>query len=309
MISVVIPLYNKGPHIAKTLDSVLAQTVPPAEVIVVDDGSTDEGPEVVRGYLDRGVRLVLQDNQGVSAARNRGLHEAQCEHVAFLDADDWWKPNHIATLSRLIKAYPQAGLYSTAHLIFRDGLYVRPRSSYEDGWSGLVDDFFLRYSKGLSLVNSITACVKRELLLGAGGFPNRVRRGEDIIAWCKLALDHAVAHAEIVTAVYNQEAVNRTDRMQESEPPGSLQYLSQLLKADTFEASRQSIAVLFDRIAFFTAAGFAMNGNSIGLRAIRHLVWRTGRYKVALALLPLSVTPSTVLRWARLWRHRPERGA
>ncbi|BCX12974.1 MAG: hypothetical protein KatS3mg067_1912 [Thermosynechococcus sp.] len=142
MISVVIPLYNKGPHIAKTLDSVLAQTVPPAEIIVVDDGSTDDGPEVVRRYLDRGVRLIQQANDGVSVARNRGVEEAACEHVAFLDADDWWMPNHIETLARLIQQYPQAGLYSTAHLIYRDQIYVRPRSSYADGWVGLVDDFF-----------------------------------------------------------------------------------------------------------------------------------------------------------------------
>jgi glycosyltransferase involved in cell wall biosynthesis len=309
MISVVIPLYNKGPHIAKTLDSVLAQTVPPAEIIVVDDGSTDEGAEIVRGYLDRGVRLVRQDNQGVSAARNRGLHEAQSEHVAFLDADDWWMPNHIATLSRLMEAYPHAGLYSTANLILRDGLYFRVRSSYEDGWSGLVDDFFLRYSKGLSLVNSTTACVKRELLLGVGGFPNRVRRGEDIIAWCKLALDHAVAHAKIVTAVYNLDAVNRTDGVRETRPPDSLRFLASLLQEEALAEKHKSIAHLFEHIAFSTAVSSVMNGDRVGFHAIQHLVWRTGRYKVALALLPLSVTPSTVLRWARRWRHRPEKGA
>ena len=72
-VSVVIPLYNKGPYIARALNSVLAQTFQDFEVIVVDDGSTDDGAEIVRGFKDLQIRLIQQKNQGVSAARNRGI--------------------------------------------------------------------------------------------------------------------------------------------------------------------------------------------------------------------------------------------
>lgn len=306
MISVVIPIYNKAPHIIRTLESVFVQTSQPDEVIVVDDGSVDGGPELVARHMSKcPVRLIRQDNQGVSAARNRGLREANFEHVAFLDADDWWEPNHLEVLTDLIRQYPAAALYSTAHRIFRDGEYFRPRSSYEDGWVGLVDNFFMRYAKGLSLVNSTTACVKKAVLLRKGGFPVGVRRGEDVVAWCRLAFDCPVAHAAIATAVYNHQAVNRAEGLREPEPPGSLKYLSSMLtEAELDEPRRTGAATLFDRIALFTAAGFAMHGDRLGVEGIRRLAWDTGRYKVTVAGEMLRVMPASILRLARRWRHR-----
>ena len=91
-VSVIIPLYNKSQYIARTLDSVLAQTFQDYEVIVVNDGSTDDGPRIVRQYRDPRLRLVSQENRGLSGARNRGIAESRTDWVAFLDADDEWMP-------------------------------------------------------------------------------------------------------------------------------------------------------------------------------------------------------------------------
>lgn len=90
MISVVIPLYNKDKQIAKTLYSVLKQTYPNFEVIVVNDGSTDNSLSEVSKISDSRIRLICQENKGVSAARNRGIQEAKSDYIAFLDADDEW---------------------------------------------------------------------------------------------------------------------------------------------------------------------------------------------------------------------------
>ena len=92
-ISVVIPTYNSARYLADSIDSVLNQTLTPLEVIVVDDGSTDETSHVVRRYQDRGpIRYFYQDNSGPSTARNRGIAESRGDLIAFLDADDIWAP-------------------------------------------------------------------------------------------------------------------------------------------------------------------------------------------------------------------------
>lgn len=304
-ICVVIPLYNKAPHIVKTIESVLAQTSPPDEIIVVDDGSTDGGARLVVPYTkENRVRLLKQSNAGESCARNRGISETTCEYVAFLDADDFWLPHHIDTLRRLIAMYPQASLFSTAHVIERDGKQYRPRSSYRDGSYGLVDDFFARYAYGLSLINSITACAKRQDILEIGGFPIGVRRGPDIICWINMALKYHVAHAEIVTAVYYQDAVNRTDRLREASPPGSLTYMVDLFKGNGLNASqRKGMVMLFDRIAFFSAAGFKANGDASGVEAILRLAWDAGRYRLSALLVMLRMVPGMLLQVAKRFRH------
>lgn len=305
MVSVVIPLYNKGPHIAKTLESVLAQTVKAQEIIVVDDGSSDDGPDIVASYGNRGVRLICQKNQGESAARNAGVGASRYDYVAFLDADDWWLPNHLEVITALLKNHPDAALLSTAHLIHRENHSFRPHSPFEDGWVGIVPDFFMAYSQGLSLVNSTTACVRRDALQQVGGFPLGVRRGPDVITWIKLALRYPVAHAQVVTAVYNQQAVNRSDAHREVEPPGSLLYMAKLLRdGDLCPSLRQSVGKLFDRISFLTAAGFSLNGDRTGARAVRKLALNLNRLKVFAAISGVLLLPSSVLRVARRIRYQ-----
>lgn len=94
-VSVVIPLYNKGKYIERALSSVLTQTYPPLEIIVVDDGSTDDGPDRVLNFNDPKIILVRQENKGPGAARNAGLARARGKYIAFLDADDEWMPSFI----------------------------------------------------------------------------------------------------------------------------------------------------------------------------------------------------------------------
>ena len=99
MISVIIPLYNKEEYIARAVQSVLAQTYDDYEVVVVDDGSTDDSVARFRSACGNDVRLriIQQKNGGASAARNRGLSETSCDYVALLDADDEWLPDHLKT--------------------------------------------------------------------------------------------------------------------------------------------------------------------------------------------------------------------
>ena len=140
-ISVVIPLYNKEKEIARTLRSVLAQTSQPLEIIVVDDGSTDGSAARVEEIGSPLIRLIRQENRGVSAARNRAMQEACGEYAALLDGDDTWEPGYLAEIERLIAAYPGCGAYATSFNV-DDGHHLTPGDTPQT--EGVVDFFYFK---------------------------------------------------------------------------------------------------------------------------------------------------------------------
>jgi len=114
MFSVVIPLYNKAHIIDRTIASVLTQTMSDFELIIVNDGSTDNGLDIIQKYLiDPRIKIINQVNQGVSAARNRGVKESKFDYVAFLDGDDEWLPGFLAKVKEAIELYPKAGMFGS----------------------------------------------------------------------------------------------------------------------------------------------------------------------------------------------------
>ena len=120
LVSILIPCYNAGRWLAATLESALAQTWPHIEVIVVDDGSSDDSPTVARAFEGRGVRLILQPNAGASAARNRALRESRGEFLQFLDADDLLSPGKIAAQISLLRQRSAGTVASCAWGRFAD---------------------------------------------------------------------------------------------------------------------------------------------------------------------------------------------
>lgn len=302
--SVVIPLYNKGPHIGDTLQSVLAQTLPPAEIIVVDDGSTDNGANVVASFADARITLVRQANQGVSAARNQGLALATSPYVAFLDADDLWFPEHLSTLHALIISNPGLGLYSTFSAIRQDGMNFMPHSPFPLGFSGPVEDFLGAMAVGLSLVNSSTACVSNEALQRIGGFPVGVHRGEDLIVWVKLARTFGIAHVARVTAVYNREAANRSGACRSTELPAILPFLAELMvDCATTEKERLSAKALFEKIAFFSTAAMYEKGDRTMPASVASLARSLRMHRLSLRLAVLRLLPPAFFTFGRRFRH------
>ena len=106
-VSIVVPLFNKARYVARCLTSILNQNFTDFELIVVNDGSTDEGEEVVRSFSDERVRLINQANAGPGAARNRGMGDARGEFIAFLDADDEWLPGYLEQSLRILMNHPE----------------------------------------------------------------------------------------------------------------------------------------------------------------------------------------------------------
>ena len=186
----------------------LGQTDDDFEVIVVDDGSTDRGMEVVREFGDPRIRLVSQRNQGVSAARNRGVSEAASGLIAFLDGDDEWLPTFLESVHSLKRMFPDAGVYATSYFLHSADGYKRERvlrgmdnSSHQT----VINDYFSIASRSNPPVCSSSVAVWKGDIVALGGFPVGVRAGEDLLTWARLAALKPVALFQAPLAVFHQD--------------------------------------------------------------------------------------------------------
>ena len=201
--SVVIPLYNKASYICCTVQSVLAQTFADFEVIVVDDGSSDGGAELVKAMNDPRIHVVHQANAGVSAARNRGIALAQGEWIAFLDADDWHHPYHLQCLLNAHKTWPEADAVATDFMLVSDaqGPWPPPWPTFtKDPKVELIVDLPRRWMLGPSLCSSSVAVRKQRLQQMQPCFPPGESQAEDLDLWFRLGEQTpiALAHAPLV---------------------------------------------------------------------------------------------------------------
>jgi len=212
-ISVVIPLYNKAPHITRAMDSVLAQTVQPKEIIVVDDGSTDGSGEVVKNYIDPRIILVPQENQGEGAARNRGIVEAKEDLIAFLDADDAWKPKFLEMICHLRENYPNAGAYGTAYeIITPAGIKMIPKFNFLlDGLKeGVIENYIRKILDNMiDPIHPSSVAIPTSTFLKVGYFPVGEQLGVDTDTWLRIALKYPIAWSNDYLAVYCQNAQQR----------------------------------------------------------------------------------------------------
>lgn len=204
--SVIIPLYNKEAEIKDTILSVLAQSCQPLEIIVVDDGSTDGGADIVRSICSPLIKLIAQKNSGVCVARNRAIEESQGEYMALLDADDTWKPDFLAEIVSLIDEFPDCGLYSTAFdIISYNGVF--PSNSPKN--RGVIDNFF-KESMTCNISIPSASVIPKIAIDNIGGFPDGMKMGEDQYVWIKLARRYPVCFSPKNLANYSKVASNRS---------------------------------------------------------------------------------------------------
>jgi len=204
-ITIVIPLFNKEKEIYSAVESVLAQTVSDFELIVVNDGSIDKGPEIVRSINDYRIRIIDQDNAGVSAARNRGIREAQSDLIAFLDADDEWKVSFLETIFNLKKKFPTCNVFATNYL-YREvnGAFRLPiiRGLPSHHWEGILDDYLGVAVKSDPPICSSAVAVMKGAIRSIGMFPVGVTSGEDLLTWAKLAVYNDIAYSTKPESVF-----------------------------------------------------------------------------------------------------------
>lgn len=186
LVSIVIPTCNRWPMVGEAVDSVLAQTASPYELIVVDDGSTDETPRRLGDYGAR-IAVLTQNRCGVAAARNLGVSRASGRYLAFLDSDDLWHPPKLQRQLDFMEGNPAVEICQTDEIWIRNGVRVNPRNKHRKP-SG---DIF-RASLALCLVSPSAVMMRRELFERVGGFDESLPVCEDYDLWLRIARDTEV---------------------------------------------------------------------------------------------------------------------
>lgn len=297
MFSIIIPLYNKSAYIEKAIDSVLGQTLNEFELIVVNDGSTDDGLEKVLHYTDNRIRLINQQNSGVSTARNTGVKAAKYDYIAFLDADDWWEPTYLEEMKKLIEDFPEAGIYGSGYFLVKNGQKriapIGVKTNFKKG--------FINYCQ----VYANTLCmplwtgatiIKKSVFSSETGFKPNLRLGEDFDLWIRVALKHPVAFLNKPLANYNQD-IDLSNRA-----VGSRLYLpEQHMLFTDYSKMHENIdfRFLFERLAVYGLLSYYLaKKNELEVKTILSGIhWENHAFKY---YLYYRLFPKTIVRlWIR----------
>lgn len=215
MISVIIPLYNKEQSITTTLESVFSQSYTDYEVIVVDDGSTDNSANIVRGWVNDKIRLISKPNGGVCSARNRGIEEAKGEYMALLDGDDIWDKEYLAEQVKMICDFPEAAMWGINFAEMNNGKLVRKlETKLPDGYRGYVENYFQMPGRISDLFCSSSVVIRREVFDKVGMFDERIKYAEDSDMWFRIIATHKVAFYDKYMVFYQWDAENRAMKRQ-----------------------------------------------------------------------------------------------
>lgn len=245
LISVVMPLYNKAAYVERAIGSVLVQGEGVLEIVVVDDGSTDDGAAIVEAMQEPKVRLIRQINSGVSAARNRGIEVARGEFICFLDADDIYLNGFIEEIRGLVARFPEACLYATSYIKrWPDGREVADNLPRLDGsgHSQVVRDPFRSWSRN-SFIHIASSCMRTRVFLERRFlFPVGENVGEDQDVIFRLMEVADVAYSPKPLMVYHQEVADSLySKLPDFLPKNSERLAKRLKAGDVPEQHRAGV--------------------------------------------------------------------
>jgi glycosyltransferase involved in cell wall biosynthesis len=194
-ISVIVPVYNKKDTLKRAIDSILNQNINDIEIVVVDDGSTDGSISCCRLYEYTNIKVIVQSNRGVSAARNTGVANSTGSLIAFLDADDELFPGAIEAYFSMSLNFTDANFFTIGFdIVSESGVLYKPRGNWSENKTAIVDSLPKQLINNVSLISSSTVCMRREAFLSCVEFPEGRVIGEDIYVWLKMSYTHRLCH-------------------------------------------------------------------------------------------------------------------
>ena len=296
MISIVVPLFNKANQIAHTINSVLSQTFIDFEIIIIDDGSTDNSVAEISKINDDRIKLIRQSNTGVSAARNRGIKEAKYDLIAFLDADDEWKPDYLDTQYRLTQKYPECSVFACNYEFHNSKGQITPtviRKLQFTSGTGVLTNYFEVASVSHPPLWTSAVVVRKEAIASVGGFPVGIKSGEDLLTWARLAVKFKIAYSRTCLAIYNlgdgYDYSNLPPRRQDIGDPVGNNLLS-LYKVNRHIHGFRKYISHWHRMRASTAVRFGDRKETI-YESFLALIYNPCNYKVLLFII-LTIFPT-----------------
>jgi glycosyltransferase involved in cell wall biosynthesis len=294
--SIIVPLYNKAAFVAASLRSILEQAHPHFEVVVVDDGSTDGSADVVRGFRDDRIRLVTQANQGVSAAKNRGIDEARHDLIAFLDADDWWDRDYLRQMARLVEAHPELSLYCASYARVEHGIAVPSEPTFRTAGSHTVFDPIeesVRAGTFVMPLHTSSTVIRRSILARSGAFDPAIRYYEDYDLFLRIATFSRCGRVNGKPLAFYLKDVPAGQRATGRLPPIERSLVGHLDKFDAFLPLHPSLGAYIDAFRLFNLMAYVEAG--VPRSIIRPLLATTDparftwRHRVYYSFTPLGM--------------------
>jgi glycosyltransferase involved in cell wall biosynthesis len=194
LISVIIPCYNNGNYLSKAIESVLEQTYTNFEIIVIDDGSTDNTKEIAQNFNE--VKYVFQINQGPSAARNTGIDQSKGKYLVFLDADDWLLPNALMINLNLLQASPELAFVSGGYNLF----FEKDQTTYVA--TNLVETDHYCHLLEKNFIGMIATIMFQRWVFDSFRYNNTLKFCEDYDLYLRIAREHPIMHHTKTIAIY-----------------------------------------------------------------------------------------------------------
>ncbi|MCJ8502417.1 glycosyltransferase family 2 protein [Desulfatitalea alkaliphila] len=278
-ISVVIPTFNRAGIVTRAINSVLSQTRPPLEVIVVDDGSTDGTAALLERYAGR-IRVIRQPNRGVSAARNRGVAAAAGEWIALLDSDDAWQQEKLARQVDHLQRHPETVICQTEEIWIRNGVRVNPKQRHRK-LAGMIFEQCLP----LCLISPSAVMLRRDLLTAAGGFDESLPACEDYDLWLRLTWQHPVHLIDEPLVIKYGGHADQLSRLPELDKYRIRAIVKILRRGCLNPAQQQAAQAMLDEKCRIYAAGCRKRGRNEEAQAYLSLITR---WQASEASLPLN---------------------
>ncbi len=304
--SVVIPAYNAEKFINRSVESVLGQSFPDFEIIVVNDGSKDNTLGVLKDINDERLVVIDQENQGVSVARNNGIQNAKGEFICFLDADDEFLPKHMEHLDELIKTYPERSFFSTTFCIsMRDDAdnIVMPETN---GSVVYYENFVREMITHSEKICTGCICIKREMFENYGMFEPGVKIAEDTDMWERVYVHTGAVYSDNITVKRNRDGSEATRQYARGFDADPLNRMPVYLSDDTISDDvKESLKIQFELKKLSVVRSYLFVGDKTKARlALKNIDKSKISKKRMYVTYVCFLVPSQLIRWCLKVKNR-----